>query len=78
MRELPSGLKIRDAKVGDGPQAKSGMRVKMRWKIGKLLDGKVFDSNTKGKPVRHLALVLLTKTSVLWCPFIVLVQAGVW
>ena len=52
MRELPSGLKIQDAKVGDGPQAKSGMRVNMRY-VGKLLDGKVFDSNTKGKPVRH-------------------------
>ncbi|KAI0278477.1 hypothetical protein BGY98DRAFT_973732 [Russula aff. rugulosa BPL654] len=49
MRELPSGLKIQDAKVGDGPQAKSGMRVNMRY-VGKLLDGKVFDSNTKGKP----------------------------
>jgi FK506-binding nuclear protein len=52
MRELPNGLKIQDAKVGDGPQAKSGMRVNMRY-VGKLLDGKVFDSNTKGKPVRH-------------------------
>lgn len=52
VRELPSGLKIQDAKVGDGPQAKSGMRVNMRY-VGKLADGKVFDSNTKGKPVRH-------------------------
>ena len=51
-RELPSGLTIQDAKVGDGPQAKSGMKVNMRY-VGKLLDGKVFDSNTKGKPVRH-------------------------
>jgi FK506-binding nuclear protein len=51
-RKLPSGLEILDAKVGDGPQVKSGMRVNMRY-IGKLLDGKVFDSNTKGKPVRH-------------------------
>ncbi|KAF8502284.1 hypothetical protein F5888DRAFT_1670954 [Russula emetica] len=49
MRELPNGLKIQDAKIGDGPQAKSGMRVNMRY-VGKLLDGKVFDSNTKGKP----------------------------
>lgn len=52
LRELASGLKIQDAKVGDGPQAKSGMRVNMRY-VGKLPDGKVFDSNTKGKPVRH-------------------------
>lgn len=52
MRKLPSGLKILDAKVGDGPQAKSGVRVNMRY-IGRLLDGKVIDSNTKGKPVRH-------------------------
>jgi FK506-binding nuclear protein len=52
MRELSSGLKIQDAKVGDGPQAKSGMKVNMRY-VGKLSDGKVFDSNTKGKPVRH-------------------------
>jgi FK506-binding nuclear protein len=50
--ELPSGLKIQDATLGDGPQAKSGTKVVMRY-IGKLPDGKVFDSNTKGKPVRH-------------------------
>lgn len=53
MQELPSGLKIQDSKVGEGPQAKKGARVSMRY-IGKLTDsnGKVFDSNTKGKPVR--------------------------
>ena len=53
MRELPNGLRIQDAKVGNGPQAKSGAKVKMRY-VGKLQNGKVFDSNTKGKPVRHL------------------------
>lgn len=53
LRELPSGLQVQDAKVGDGPQAKSGMRVSMRY-VGKLPNGNVFDSNTKGKPVRHL------------------------
>jgi FK506-binding nuclear protein len=53
LRELPSGLQVQDAKVGDGPQAKSGMRVAMRY-VGKLPNGNVFDSNTKGKPVRHL------------------------
>jgi FK506-binding nuclear protein len=51
MQELPNGLKIQDAKLGEGPQAKKGAKVSMRY-IGKLLDGKVFDSNTKGKPVR--------------------------
>jgi FK506-binding nuclear protein len=51
-RELPSGLKIKDATAGDGPQAKNGMKVSMRY-IGKLPNGTVFDSNTKGKPVRH-------------------------
>jgi len=49
LRELPNGLKIQDAKIGDGPQAKKGMKVSMRY-IGKLPNGKVFDSNTKGKP----------------------------
>ncbi len=63
MRELPSGLKIQDAKVGDGPQAKSGMKVNMRY-LGKLLDGKVFDSNTKGKPVRHPRYFYSRKTHV--------------
>jgi len=49
MRELPNGLKIQDAKPGQGPEAKKGMKVSMRY-VGKLPDGKVFDSNTKGKP----------------------------
>jgi FK506-binding nuclear protein len=62
LRELPSGLKIQDAKIGDGPHAKKGMNVSMRY-IGKLPDGKVFDSNTKGKPVRRPALPVLTKNS---------------
>ncbi|TFY70995.1 hypothetical protein EVG20_g2012 [Dentipellis fragilis] len=49
MRELAGGLKIKDVKVGAGPQAKRGQTVSMRY-IGKLQNGKVFDSNTKGKP----------------------------
>jgi len=49
LRELSNGLKIQDAVFGDGPQAKTGMKVSMRY-IGKLPNGKVFDSNTKGKP----------------------------
>ncbi|KAH9825461.1 FK506-binding protein 4 [Teratosphaeria destructans] len=43
------GVKIDDRKAGTGPAAKKGDRVGMRY-IGKLLDGKVFDSNKKGKP----------------------------
>jgi FK506-binding nuclear protein len=48
-KELPSGIKIKDVKVGTGPQAKKGNTVSMRY-IGKLQNGNVFDSNTKGKP----------------------------
>ena len=48
-RTLPGGLKTKDAALGDGPQAKKGNTVSMRY-IGKLDNGKVFDSNTKGKP----------------------------
>lgn len=62
LRELPNGLKIQDAKIGDGPQAKKGMKVSMRY-IGKLPNGKVFDSNTKGKPVRRSALPVPSKYS---------------
>lgn len=43
------GVKIEDHKVGSGPEAKKGQKVSMRY-IGKLTDGKVFDSNKKGKP----------------------------
>ena len=48
-RTLPSGLIIEDAIVGTGPRAKSGQKVSVRY-IGKLTNGKVFDSNTKGAP----------------------------
>nr|KMM65424.1 FK506-binding protein 4 [Coccidioides posadasii RMSCC 3488] len=43
------GVKIEDRKQGKGPAAKRGDRVSMRY-IGKLENGKVFDSNKKGKP----------------------------
>ncbi|KAK4991428.1 peptidylprolyl isomerase fpr3 [Elasticomyces elasticus] len=43
------GVTIDDKKLGSGPAAKKGDRVGMRY-IGKLQDGKVFDSNKKGKP----------------------------
>lgn len=44
-----NGVKIEDKKVGSGSAAKKGNRVGMRY-IGKLNDGKVFDSNKKGPP----------------------------
>lgn len=40
---------VEDAVIGKGPRAKSGKKVSVRY-IGKLTNGKVFDSNTKGKP----------------------------
>jgi len=43
------GVTIDDKKTGEGRVAKKGDRVGMRY-IGKLKDGKVFDSNKKGKP----------------------------
>jgi len=49
VKELDGGVKIKDVKVGNGPGAQKGQSVKMRY-IGKLTDGKIFDSNTKGKP----------------------------
>ncbi|GAA6052212.1 hypothetical protein JCM3770_000799 [Rhodotorula araucariae] len=47
---LANGLEITDAKIGTGAAAKSGSKVGMRY-IGKLDNGKVFDSNTKGAPL---------------------------
>jgi FK506-binding nuclear protein len=61
LRELTSGLKVQDAKPGDGPQAKNGMKVSMRY-VGKLPNGNIFDSNTKGKPVRHPRQICSRKT----------------
>ncbi|KAH6660043.1 hypothetical protein BKA67DRAFT_546636 [Truncatella angustata] len=43
------GVTVDDRKVGKGRPAKSGNKVGVRY-IGKLQDGKVFDSNKKGKP----------------------------
>lgn len=40
---------IDDKKLGKGPAAKKGDKIGMRY-IGKLTNGKVFDSNKKGKP----------------------------
>ena len=50
VKESQGGVQIKDVKVGSGPEAQKGQSVKMRY-IGKLTDGKIFDSNTKGKPV---------------------------
>ena len=48
--KIVQGVKLDDKKLGSGPAAKKGDRVDMRY-IGKLeKDGKVFDSNKKGKP----------------------------
>jgi FK506-binding nuclear protein len=43
------GVTIDDRTLGKGRKAKKGDRVSVRY-IGKLLDGKVFDANKKGKP----------------------------
>ncbi|KAM6502457.1 hypothetical protein JOM56_002434 [Amanita muscaria] len=48
-QELPGGLKFVDATTGEGPVAKKGNFVAMRY-IGRLQNGKVFDKNVKGGP----------------------------
>ncbi len=45
------GVTIDDKKLGQGQAAKNGDRVSMRY-IGKLQNGKVFDSNKKGSPFK--------------------------
>lgn len=47
--KVVQGITIMDSKVGTGPAAKRNSKLSMRY-IGKLENGKVFDSNTKGKP----------------------------
>ena len=61
VRELPNGVKVKDAKEGSGAGAKNGQTVEMRY-IGKLANGKQFDSNTKGKPV-SVCLVFIHSSS---------------
>lgn len=47
---LDNGLVIEDRTIGEGPGAKNGQKVGVRY-VGKLQsNGKIFDSNTKGKP----------------------------
>lgn len=48
-KTLLGGVVTEDRKVGQGPTAKSGNKVGIRY-IGKLKNGKVFDKNTSGKP----------------------------
>lgn len=48
-KKLEGGVTVEDRTVGEGPTAKAGHKVGVRY-IGKLANGKVFDSNTKGKP----------------------------
>ena len=49
-KTLAGGLVVEDSKVGSGKTAKAGSHCAMRY-IGKLSDGTVFDSNTKGQAV---------------------------
>ncbi|KAI9053531.1 hypothetical protein LZ554_002486 [Drepanopeziza brunnea f. sp. 'monogermtubi'] len=46
--KMVNGVKIDDKKLGSGPACKKGNKVAMRY-IGKLENGKVFDSNKSGK-----------------------------
>ena len=50
-KKIAGGVVIEDAVVGTGPMAKKGNTVRMRY-VGKLTNGKEFDKNTSGKPVR--------------------------
>ncbi|KAA8917790.1 hypothetical protein TRICI_000098 [Trichomonascus ciferrii] len=48
-KKLEGGVTVEDRSVGEGPTVKKGDKIGVRY-IGKLANGKVFDSNTKGKP----------------------------
>lgn len=48
-QKLEGNVVIEDRKAGEGPSAKRGSRVSMRY-VGKLANGKVFDKNTSGRP----------------------------
>lgn len=43
---LPSGLKYKDLKIGDGPEIRTGQKVTVHY-TGKLQDGTVFDSSVE-------------------------------
>lgn len=57
-KTVAGGVKLVDNKTGTGPQAKTGDMVSMRY-IGKLENGKIFDQNTKGKPVCLASVFIL-------------------
>ncbi|RDX44885.1 hypothetical protein OH76DRAFT_1408682 [Lentinus brumalis] len=48
-KTLAGGVQVEDHKAGNGPAAKRGNHVSVRY-VGKLTNGKVFDKNTNGKP----------------------------
>lgn len=48
-KTLAGGVVIEDRKIGNGPGAKNGNKVGVRY-IGKLRNNSVFDKNTSGKP----------------------------
>ncbi|KAJ3072219.1 peptidylprolyl isomerase fpr4, partial [Podochytrium sp. JEL0797] len=48
-KTLSNGLVIEEIVVGNGPAAKNGQKVGVRY-VGKLMNGKIFDSNNSGKP----------------------------
>ena len=50
VKMLEGGIKVVEGAPGTGVQAKKGNTIAMRY-IGKLQNGKIFDQNTKGKPV---------------------------
>jgi len=52
-KTLKNGLVYEDKVVGTGKKAKPGRRVSVRY-IGRLDNGKVFDSNTKGEPFKFV------------------------
>jgi len=51
MKTLPGGLQLQEKKLGEGKPAKKGRTVSVRY-IGRLDNGKVFDSNTSGTPFK--------------------------
>lgn len=61
VKTVAGDVKYQDHKVGTGKAAKAGDMVFVRY-VGKLTNGKVFDSNTKGQPVRILRYELLQLT----------------
>ena len=74
-KTLAGGVKVADHIVGKGSAAKAGDRVSVRY-IGKLQNGKVFDSNTKGKPVRAMASQLFASVVNLYAAVLLQARGG--